>query len=160
MEILDEQQEPKRALQYAGFWIRVAAFIIDLMIVYAMIFLVGLIVSGIFVANGGASLFDEENPTGIVVLVSLIYLVLLVGVVSYFAIMESSDKQATLGKMAVGIKVGKSDGAKISFANAIGRYFSKMLSGMILYIGYIMVGFDEKKQGLHDKIANTYVFYK
>jgi uncharacterized RDD family membrane protein YckC len=159
MEILDEQNAPKRALQYAGFWIRVAAFIIDAIVVYAAVFLVAAIVSGLVLANG-TSAFDEDNSGAVFVVVALIYLVLLVAVVSYFALMESSDKQATLGKMAVGIKVGKSDGEKISFANAIGRYFSKMLSGMILYIGYIMVGFDEKKQGLHDKIANTYVFYK
>jgi uncharacterized RDD family membrane protein YckC len=73
--------------------------------------------------------------------------------------MESSSRQATLGKMAVGIKVGNEQGQRISPANALGRVASKILSGLILYIGYIMVGFDARKQGLHDKIASTVVYY-
>ena len=61
--------------------------------------------------------------------------------------------------MAVGIKVGDQNGEQISFGNALGRYFSKILSALILLIGFMMVGWDEKKQGLHDKIAGTFVFY-
>ena len=77
----------------------------------------------------------------------------------YVVGMESSSRQATLGKMAVGIKVGNAEGEQLSFANALGRYFAKIVSAIILYIGFMMVGWDKKKQGLHDKIASTYVFY-
>jgi uncharacterized RDD family membrane protein YckC len=76
----------------------------------------------------------------------------------YFAIMESSSIQATVGKLAVGVVVTDLNGERISFLRATGRYFAKILSAMILMIGYIMVGFTERKQGLHDMIASTLVY--
>ena len=75
----------------------------------------------------------------------------------YEALMESSSYQATLGKMIFGMKVTDLYGNRISFARATGRHFAKILSGMILCIGFIMVGFTERKQGLHDLIAGTLV---
>ena len=159
MEILDSNQVQQGELKYAGFWIRVAALIIDVVVIYIAIFIVGLIASGLLLSGGG-SIFSAGNESGLIGVIILIYVLLLAAVVCYFAILESSDRQATLGKMAVGIKVGNAQGQKISFLNAVGRYLSKILSSLILYIGYIMVAFDSKKQGLHDKLANTYVFYK
>jgi uncharacterized RDD family membrane protein YckC len=76
---------------------------------------------------------------------------------SYEAGMESSVKQATLGKMAMGLKVTDEQGNRISFARATGRHFAKIISGMILLIGYIMAGFTARKQALHDMIAGTLV---
>ncbi len=78
----------------------------------------------------------------------------------YFAYMESSENQATIGKMIMGIKVTDLDGCRISFATATGRYFSKILSSIILMIVYIMAAFTEKKQALHDMIAGTLVVEK
>jgi uncharacterized RDD family membrane protein YckC len=75
----------------------------------------------------------------------------------YEAALESSSHQATLGKMALGLKVTDTEGRQISFARASGRHFAKILSGMILLIGYIMAGFTERKQALHDVIAGTLV---
>ena len=75
----------------------------------------------------------------------------------YFAYLESSEKQATVGKMVLGLKVTDLNGQRISFARAAGRFLGKFLSSMILGIGYIMAGFTEKKQGLHDMIAGTLV---
>jgi uncharacterized RDD family membrane protein YckC len=75
----------------------------------------------------------------------------------YEASMESSTKQATIGKMALGLKVTDLAGRRISFARATGRHFAKLVSGMILLIGYIMAGFTERKQALHDMIAGTLV---
>jgi uncharacterized RDD family membrane protein YckC len=74
--------------------------------------------------------------------------------------MESSSKRATLGKMALGIIVTDLEGKRISFGRATGRFFSKILSGIIIYIGFIMVAFTDKKQGLHDMIAGTLVIAK
>ncbi len=78
----------------------------------------------------------------------------------YFALMESSVKQGTLGKMALGIIVTDANGNRISFGRATGRYFGKIISGAILCIGYIMAGFTEKKQALHDMIAGCLVVNK
>ena len=75
----------------------------------------------------------------------------------YYALMESSSKQGTLGKMALGIKVTDMDGNRISFGRATGRYFSKIISAIPLYIGFIMAAFTDNKQALHDKIASTLV---
>jgi uncharacterized RDD family membrane protein YckC len=78
----------------------------------------------------------------------------------YFAAMESSSKQATLGKMAVGLYVTDMDGNRISFGRATGRYFGRIISGLILCIGYFMAGFTEKKQTLHDMMAGCLVLSK
>ena len=75
----------------------------------------------------------------------------------YYAIQESSAKQATLGKQALGIVVTDLEGKRIDFVKATIRYFSKILSTLILMIGYIMAAFTERKQALHDMIAGTLV---
>ena len=75
----------------------------------------------------------------------------------YYSYMESSTYQATVGKLAVGIKVVDVTGARIAFPKALLRNLSKYLSMFILYIGYLMIIFDDRKQGLHDKIADTLV---
>ena len=67
---------------------------------------------------------------------------------------------ATLGKMAAKVRVVTAEGGKVSYARALGRYFSKILSGMICAIGYIMAAFDEEKRALHDRICNTRVVLK
>ena len=67
---------------------------------------------------------------------------------------------ATPGKMACRIKVVNADGSRVSYLKALGRYFAKILSGIALLIGYIMVAFDSEKRGLHDHICNTRVIRK
>ena len=78
----------------------------------------------------------------------------------YYALMESSKNQGTLGKMALGLRVTDLDGKRISFGRATARYFSKYLSGFTLMIGYIMAAFTPKKQAMHDMIASTLVLSK
>lgn len=143
-QILDAPTGVEKKLKYAGFWIRVAAAIIDSIILYAVFF--------------GVALVFLDGMASLSVNITLQLVFMAVGIV-YFVAMESSFRQATLGKMAVGIKVGDAQGQQLSFANALGRYFAKMLSAIILYIGFMMVGWDKQKQGLHDKLAKTYVFY-
>ena len=133
-------------MQYGGFWVRVVAYIIDIV-------LLGLAGGLISVVFGGAG--DLSDPaSGPSLLLNLISLVL---GVAYFAGLESSQWQATVGKKAMGLVVTDTNGNRISFLRALGRYFSKILSGFILGIGYIMVAFTERKQGLHDMIASTLV---
>ena len=78
----------------------------------------------------------------------------------YYSLFESSQLQATPGKMALGVVVTDMDGARISFARATGRHFGKIISAMILGIGYMMAGWTEKKQALHDMMANCLVVKK
>jgi uncharacterized RDD family membrane protein YckC len=70
-----------------------------------------------------------------------------------------SSRGATLGKMALGLKVIRTDGGPISVGLAVGRFFAAYLSGIILAIGYIIAAFDPQKRSLHDRICNTYVIY-
>ena len=78
----------------------------------------------------------------------------------YFTVSESSAWQATLGKKMFGLSVTDMAGNKISFGKANARYWSKIISALILFIGYIMIAFTERKQGLHDIIAGTLVTKK
>lgn len=148
-QILDTQTyQDSRPKEYAGFWIRVAAYIIDYIILSVFYWILTAIFIADFATSGSVSL-----------LIGLYGMIFVVNIL-YYTLMESSERQATLGKMAVGIKVGNANGERISFGNALGRLLAKIISGIILCIGYMMVGWDDKKQGLHDKIADTYVFYK
>jgi len=143
-EVLDlPQTREYQRMPYAGFWIRVGAALIDSIIVGVVNFAI----AKAFIP--GYAFMETNWPATAVSLITGI---------AYYVVMESSEKQGTLGKMALNLKVGKANGERISFANALGRYFAKYISAMILFIGYMMVGWDDKKQGLHDKIANTYVF--
>jgi len=146
-QILDTPVSAERNLNYAGFWIRVAAIIIDGIVLLIVNFVISLVLTGGFTATEMDLSFY------------LYFTIAMIIYIFYFPVMESSEKQATLGKMAVGIKVGNSRGERLSFMNALGRYFSKILSNLTFYIGYMMAGWDSKKQALHDKIADTYVFY-
>ena len=158
MEILDNLQENKN-VEYAGFWIRFVAYLIDTFVALAVI---GPIFVMFFAPAEGFSSLAGDTDAMLLYYTSLGGLGLANNImhVLYFSLMESSKYQATLGKMAVGIVVVGEDGNKISFGRAIGRYFSKIISGIILMIGYIMAGLDSRKQALHDKIASTFVVYK
>ncbi|MBU1920248.1 RDD family protein [bacterium] len=122
------------SVAYAGFWRRVLAAIID-----------GIILSAIFWIIGGG----DFSGASWIVTTAIAWL--------YYALLESSAKQATLGKMAVGVIVTNEDGKRISILRATGRHFAKWISAIILCIGFIMVAFTEKKQGLHDMLADTLV---
>jgi uncharacterized RDD family membrane protein YckC len=139
---------------YGGFWIRVVAAIIDAIIIRIVVFPIHLIFGGLGLAgmmtglpHAGLRFFGG----GVTFILSLF------GNWLYEAFMESSSYQATLGKMIFGMKVTDLYGNRISFGRATGRHFAKWLSAMILGIGYIMVGFTERKQGLHDLLAGTLV---
>ncbi len=75
----------------------------------------------------------------------------------WFTLAESSNWQASIGKKMVGLKVTDENGDRISFGKANARYWSKILSALIFFVGFLMVAFTGKKQGLHDKIAGTIV---
>jgi len=150
---------PTRMVQYGGFWIRFLAFIIDLIVVQIIVFPVSLIfmtLAGITGAMGGA---DRNVLFGGVWMMAFTIRAIFGGAANwiYEAALESSARQATLGKMALGLKVTDLYANRISFARATGRHFAKYLSGFIFMIGYIMVGFTERKQALHDIIAGTLV---
>jgi uncharacterized RDD family membrane protein YckC len=134
-------------MNFAGFWIRFVALLIDSIILAIVSILIGFVL-GLFLGVLGAEP-EQAAVVGNVVGILIAWL--------YFALQESSPKQATIGKQAMGISVSDLNGDRITFARATGRYFAKILSGIILLIGYIMAAFTEKRQALHDMIAGTVV---
>ncbi len=139
-EILDSPDRSGLAPEYAGFWLRAAAYLIDAIILTVVGFL-------IYGTIGGDFLEPNAFSRILAALIS----------VGYFVYYESSEKQATFGKQAIGIVVTDIHGGRISVGQAVGRYFAKILSAMILLIGFFMAGFTDKKQALHDMIAGTLV---
>lgn len=138
---------PVATTRYAGFWIRVAAIIIDVIITGS----VATILSRMFFGRYYPYFAGDQDPGPGAVSFLVNWL--------YFSLQESSIRQATIGKLVVGVKVCTEHGDRLTFANATGRYFAKILSAIILFIGFIMVAFNDKKQGLHDKLAKTFVLY-
>jgi len=134
-------------MDYAGFWKRVGAWIIDAVLTGFVGF-----VQGIVVAIMGVGMQWSQDTAIIVAQVFALIFGWL-----YFTILESSKLQATIWKMALGIVVTDLAGNRISFGRANGRYFSKILSGIPFGFGFIMAGTTAQKQGLHDKIANCLV---
>jgi uncharacterized RDD family membrane protein YckC len=131
-------------VEYAGFWRRVGAILIDFL-------LLSLVAIPLNAAFG-----DDPMDTN-AYLTSPAYGISAVIQWLYFALMESSSKQATLGKMAIGIRVTDLEGNRIGFGRATGRYFAKILSALIIGIGFLMAAFTQRKQALHDLIAGTLV---
>jgi uncharacterized RDD family membrane protein YckC len=149
------------AVRYAGFWKRFAAHLIDSMVLGIVSLIV--LVPAIVVLGFQATMVDQETPEpppGMMIallgyLVVIVFLV--VAVWLYYALMESSSRGATLGKLALGIRVTDIQGNRISFGRATGRYFAKIFSGLTFSIGYLMAGFTQQKQALHDMIAGCLV---
>ena len=140
-------------MDYAGFWRRAVALVIDVILfgIVQMIIIFGFM-GGMMVGEAG-----EETMGAAMLGVNLLLIV--IGWL-YFALMESSKLQATLGKMMIGVVVTDLEGNRISFGRATGRYFGKVVSSVILLIGYIMAAFTKRKQSLHDIMAKCLVIRK
>jgi uncharacterized RDD family membrane protein YckC len=151
-----QTRAPSQPVAYAGFWLRLVALIIDrilLGIAGAIIFF------PLFRIN--AHTFATANPWELYIspskpIVAIELLSLMTDWI-YYASMESSSWQATLGKKILGLRVTDLAGNRITFARASGRFFGKILSGMILGIGFLMAGFTARKQALHDILAGCLV---
>jgi len=153
-------------LQYAGFWKRFVAYVIDQIIIGVvslalLVPLFALVGVSVFTMHHEELSYDSDAAIGILLALAATYLMLIVamGICKwlYYALMESSGRQGTLGKMALGIKVMDMNGNTISFGRATGRYFAKIISSLTLTIGFMMAGFTQQKQALHDIIAGCLV---
>jgi uncharacterized RDD family membrane protein YckC len=147
---------------YAGFWKRVAASFIDSFIATALSYMVQIpmmLMMGVGMAGFGSGGDPFSSGAGIA-MIGLIYVIAIGIPLLYFSWMHSSANQASLGKMAVGIKVVRTDGQRITFWRAFGRYFAYMLGGFTLGIGYVIAAFTERKQAMHDMICDTLVVDK
>lgn len=151
-------------VDYGGFWLRFLAYLIDgaviligiCFVAIPLVFLTGL---GAYLSqiNPGED-WNESGTWAIIVVVFLFATASLVVTWLYHALMECSEWQATVGKRALGLVVTDMEGRRVSFWRATGRHFAKIVTNMIpLLIGYIMAGFTDKKQALHDMIAGCLI---
>ena len=147
---------PRVAAAYAGFWIRFLAVVIDALIVFAVLTPVRLI---LHLPMGFMAQHHDDgfNPMMLLPVIALSTLISALANWLYEAFFLSSERQATLGKMALGLRVTDTSGRRLSFGSATLRHFAKWLSGLTLLVGYIMAAFTERKQALHDMIAGTLV---
>ncbi|MCG5501713.1 MULTISPECIES: RDD family protein [Ectothiorhodospira] len=139
----------------AGFWYRLLAFVIDMVILTLITIVVavplGFALGASMAASGATGQEITLVAEGMGNLLSL-----LLGWL-YYTVFESSKWQSTPGKRMLGLRVTDMDGNRIGFGRANGRYWSKILSALLLFIGYLMIAFTRRKQGLHDLIASTLV---
>ena len=152
---------------YAGFWLRLLAFLIDHILLGVVLGVAALLAIAAIGVGYFRRMIEGLRAGGdeyVFSLVSDIFVVLLFGFAAswiYHAWMESSEYQGTLGKMALGLIVTDMNDQRITFGRASGRFFARIISNLIpLEIGYIMAGFTEKKQALHDMIASCLVLRK
>ena len=151
-------------VEYGGFWLRFLAYLVD-----GAVILIGICVVAIplvFLTGLGAYLSNinpeqDWNENGAWAIIAVIFLLATASLVVtwlYHALMECSEWQATVGKKVLGLVVTDMEGRRVSFWRATGRHFAKIVTNMIpLLIGYILAGFTDKKQALHDIIAGCLI---
>jgi len=163
---LPEQVTTVALEDYAGFWKRFLAYIIDAIVLYIPNLLIMSAMGSEVAQQHLASALESAagNPDMIMHAYSQFAtataganIVTTLVAWLYFALCESSSWQATVGKLALGIRVTDLQGARISLPRALGRYPAKMLSAIILFVGFMMAGWTQRKQALHDMIAGTLV---
>jgi uncharacterized RDD family membrane protein YckC len=146
-------------VQYAGFWLRVLSHLVDWL-------LLGMVRGAItlpFIGIIGIGAFGsdlEYNPAMLFMVLLAVAAAMFFAFVTgwlYYAFMESSSKQATVGKIVVRLRVTDINYSRITFARASARYFGRILSGLLLGVGFLMAAFTQQKQTLHDIIAGTLV---
>jgi uncharacterized RDD family membrane protein YckC len=155
-------------LPYGTFWARLVAYVIDSLII-GLPSMIALF-AALFFLGGFGIMFHQRraDPDAVRAMMVTLVPIFLLGMLAlmiihwlYFAGMESSARQGTIGKSVMSLRVADLEGKRISFGHATGRFFAKIVSGMIPFlIGYLMAAFTEKKQALHDLIAGTLVLEK
>ncbi|TCP31523.1 putative RDD family membrane protein YckC [Scopulibacillus darangshiensis] len=145
-----EEMNEAAERRYGGFWIRLLAYVIDAIILG--------IISGVVAAVTVGSATNPADPTQFDMGAYFGRLIInFIVAVLYFGILPATKLQATLGKLLLGLKIIDHNGGRIGFGRAVGRYFGYILSTIIIFIGFIMIGVTDRKTGLHDKIAGTFV---
>lgn len=145
---LADPHDPSQPVVYAGFWVRFGAFVLDTLVVAFAGFLLGSAIGFALMtgAGGSAALVVFSQLGGV-----------LIGWL-YYALFESGNARATPGKMAFRLQVVHADTSeRISFLRSTGRFFAKILSGMVLGIGYLMQPFTARRQALHDLLSSAAV---
>ena len=138
MEMTDSPVFPEPS-RYAGFWIRLVAYIIDALILGAITFPATQVLAAMGIGDHSTNIMS----------IAISWM--------YFAVFESSNWMGSPGKKALGLIVTDEQGRRITVGRATRRYFAKILSVLLLGLGMVMIAFTARKQGLHDKMFHTLV---
>ncbi|PWU08374.1 MAG: RDD family protein [Verrucomicrobia bacterium] len=152
-------------LRFAGFWIRFGAYFLDRIILSVIGMVIGMIGGALLGVGLGAAMRMQpgQGPQGLPVAFIVFELVFVMVALALSVTYETfmiGKYGSTLGKMACNLKVVTPEGGQVSYVRAFGRYWAKLLSALICYIGFILAAFDDQKQALHDRICETRVVYK
>jgi uncharacterized RDD family membrane protein YckC len=162
VETRPAQPLPAPATQaYGGFWRRFGGHVLDRFILGVTFTPVGvLLLMPLMAANSigwsDTDLLEQAFGALLGAVVTLTLLAALGGWL-YYALLQSSPRQATLGQMVLGIRITDLEGRRVSFARASGRYFASLLTNLTFGIGYLIQLFTARRQALHDLIAGTLV---
>jgi uncharacterized RDD family membrane protein YckC len=154
-------------VQFAGFWLRVVAYLIDGIVMglaFMALFIPFAVLTGLAGVLSNIHPGDDPRDVGAVLGGTFflgIFAIVALGVVGawiYHARMESSSWEATLGKKIVKLRVTGMNGERVTFGRASGRHFAKLITGLIpLGIGFALAGLTEKRQAIHDMLASCLV---
>jgi uncharacterized RDD family membrane protein YckC len=156
-----EGLSPETTGIYGGFWIRAGAYLIDQITLFMLRLPFDLAMRAyvfwvMYQSTSGGSNRTIWTSQGILIAYGL-YALLIILIGLAYSVFFVGRYGATPGKMALKLRIVRSDFSKVSYLRALGRYFAQGLSGMLLYIGYIMAGFDSEKRALHDYLCDTRV---
>lgn len=149
--------------EYAGFWLRVVAFIIDAIVLSVVYLLIIIPIYNFFApdpvyeSTGPGLVVEEPDMLNGWLVLDFSQVILAVTAIGYYAVMEASRHQASLGKMAMDLKVTDTEGGRLTFSRAVLRNTSKLLSSLLLMVGHVAAAFTKRKQALHDLIADALV---
>jgi uncharacterized RDD family membrane protein YckC len=157
LENLAPPATSRAQIAYAGFWLRLVAYCIDSILLGFVLgnILLRPLIGRIIPTDDPWFLFTNNSPQ-----ITALMLLFLMGNWVYFALLESSPWRATVGKKILGLEVVDLQGKRLSFTRASGRFFAKILSSMTLMVGFLIAGFTQKKQALHDIVAGCLVIKK
>ncbi|MDR1010080.1 MAG: RDD family protein, partial [Opitutaceae bacterium] len=143
-------------MRYAGFWVRFVAAFLDGLIL-GVINIALMMVTMLFGVSPGGNVSGHE---ALFIILTLVRMLMQYAIAIAYDVFFIRKYDATPGKMALGLKVLRANGEKLSAGRIIGRYFAKAVSALILCIGYMMAGWDDQKRALHDMMCDTRVVHK
>ena len=153
-------------IQYAGFWVRFVAWIIDNIFLYIVnSVIIGIVIVSVYGTDSSSKWLSSLRSSGTINnsqvwsflgVIFLAYLVGMVVTIIYYTI-SIGKWGRTLGKAALKIKVVKPDGSRVSYWRALGRNLAYYLNAFTFGLSFLIIAFTKKKRGLHDYIADTIV---
>jgi uncharacterized RDD family membrane protein YckC len=142
---------------FAGFWLRAVAYLIDTVLISLVFGLIASLYPSTFIKYPDAT---TTSLASLPQLTPIAFVITITATWFYYTVFEASIWQATPGKRVMKLYVSDLSGRRLTFARAAARNLAKMISSLTFLVGYLVAGFTEKKQALHDILASCLVLRK